>query len=481
MDLFNYNGTEATNPLESMSSDEILKAMEAGLLTGMQYNDQLNNGGGLKPESLDSVLKNLENRLDQLVFWNELNRQKIDNTVHQYNQLYKYGQEVGIFNQEGETPTETDSVYRRKSIVVKFTGVTGQVTHPGMIVKTVVGSLYTKEVENKTILLQTILDKKVIDADSAKVPEEFDGVFAQHIAGINDITGGLLGKTSEQVLDAYFGDPAVLNANGSVLNDALVEDAAQAVVNDRNGIIDRIVSSPVVFNNYVKLFHESKRVIVGMAGGVVGATMGQSVNDITTQFGKVNIKADKYFDFNQPIKLGRGKTSDKAPNAPIKDVTTPVAVAVDAKGMFGSVHAGNYFYAVTVVICSHFSIFETLETTANSLIALDVLKSVKEKNQGLFKTALGTKTEIYKKELFLGANEKQIKSLRKKFRNVTFNFLSTIATNADKKLIEGFIDFYKQVYVINDFSFSSIASENTKEEKKEILIKGLEIVKKSLK
>lgn len=117
----------------------------------------------------------------------------------------------------------------------------------------------------------------------------------------------------------------------------------------------------------------------------------------------------------------------------------------------------------------------------NSLIALDVLKSVKEKNAGLFKTSLGTKTEIYKKELFLGANEKQIKSLRKKFRNVTFNFLSTIANNADKKLIEGFIDFYKQVYVINDFSFSSIASENTKEEKKEILIKGLEIVKKSMK
>lgn len=118
---------------------------------------------------------------------------------------------------------------------------------------------------------------------------------------------------------------------------------------------------------------------------------------------------------------------------------------------------------------------------ANSLIALDVLKSVKEKNSGLFKTSLGTKTEIYKKELFEGANEKQIKSLRKKFRNVTFNFLSTIANDADKKLIEGFIDFYKQVYTLNDFSFNSIASENTKEEKKAILIKGLEIVKKSLK
>lgn len=118
---------------------------------------------------------------------------------------------------------------------------------------------------------------------------------------------------------------------------------------------------------------------------------------------------------------------------------------------------------------------------ANSLIALDVLRSVKEKNAGLFKTSLGTKTEIYKKELFEGANEKQIKSLRKKFRNVTFNFLSTIANNADKKLIEGFIDFYKQVYTLNDFSFNSIASENTKEEKKAILLKGLEIVKNSLK
>lgn len=117
---------------------------------------------------------------------------------------------------------------------------------------------------------------------------------------------------------------------------------------------------------------------------------------------------------------------------------------------------------------------------ANSL-ALDVLKSVKEKNAGFFKTSLGTKTEIYKKEFFEGANEKQIKSLRKKFRNVTFNFLSTIANNADKKLIDGFIDFYKQVYILNDFSFNSIASENTKKEKKAILIQGLEIVKNSLK
>lgn len=103
---------------------------------------------------------------------------------------------------------------------------------------------------------------------------------------------------------------------------------------------------------------------------------------------------------------------------------------------------------------------------ANSLIALDVLKSVKEKNAGLFKTSLGTKTEIYKKELFKGANEKQIKSLRKKFRNVTFNFLSTIANNADKKLIDGFIDFYKQVYTLMIFHLILLQAKIQKKKRK---------------
>ena len=61
---------------------------------------------------------------------------------------------------------------------------------------------------------------------------------------------------------------------------------------------------------------------------------------------------------------------------------------------------------------------------ANSLIALDVLKSVKRKNQGLFKTALGTKTEIYKKELLLGCKRKanQIVTQKVQKRNFQFSF-----------------------------------------------------------
>lgn len=348
MDLYNYNQSgNGVDLLDGISTQEVLKAMEAGSMTGMQYNNMINNGGGLKVESLDSVLKILTNRLNQLVYYMEMPKHKIDNNVHQYNQLYKYGEEVDIFNTEGETPEETDSQYRRKSILTKYMGVTGQVTHPATLAKPAGNmNMYLKEVENKTILLQTIIDARLVDADSTCVPEQFDGFFRQHLLGLNEMDGSTAeGKTAEQLLDTYFNSPAVIDAQGQVLNDSLIQDAANVVVNVYNGYIDRIISNPIVFNNYVKQFHESKRVIVGMGGSVTGATMGQSVNDVTTQFGKIDIKNDRYFDERKPITVGKQATSAKAPLTPVQKITIKVNAA-DTKTNF-SQHAGSYGYLVT--------------------------------------------------------------------------------------------------------------------------------------
>lgn len=107
----------------------------------------------------------------------------------------------------------------------------------------------------------------------------------------------------------------------------------------------------------------------------------------------------------------------------------------------------------------------------------ELFKTTKEKTNGLLKTSLGQKTEIYKNSLFNGMDEKKKKAARKKIRSYTYSMLSTIVENKSEKLISAFLDFYKSAYVLNDFSFASIASENTKEEKKAILKKGLEIVK----
>lgn len=375
MDLYNYNQSgNGVDLMDGISAQEVLKAMEAGSMTGMQYNNMINNGGGLKVESLDSVLKILTNRLNQLVYYMEMPKHKIDNNVHQYNQLYKYGEEVGIFNTEGETPEETDSQYRRKSILTKYMGVTGQVTHPATLAKLAGNmNMYTKEVENKTILLQTIIDARLVDADSTCVPEQFDGFFRQHLLGLNEMDGGTAeGKTSEQLLDTYFNSPAVIDAQGQVLNDSLIQDAANVVVNVYNGYIDRIISNPIVFNNYVKQFHESKRVIVGLGGSVTGATMGQSVNNVTTQFGKIDIKNDRFFDERKPITSGKQATSAKAPLTPVRGKEIKVNGA-DTKTNFGQ-HAGSYGYLVTAK--NRYGESAPLNVTTGGARAVDSTESV---------------------------------------------------------------------------------------------------------
>ena len=125
---------------------------------------------------------------------------------------------------------------------------------------------------------------------------------------------------------------------------------------------------------------------------------------------------------------------------------------------------------------------------ANSTIKLSVdsiFKDLNEKTNGLLKTSLGgKKTEIYVESLFAELNEKQKKTYRKKLRNTTFSLLDSVCKAKEEKkqnelktLVSAFKDFYKQVYKIHDFSFASIASENTKDTKKEVLTKGLNIVK----
>ena len=351
------------------SAEELLKAMEAGLSTGRDYTDQVHNGQGLKVESLDPVVKVLTNQLEHLRTWNMIPKQKIYNTVHEYNQLLKYGEEVGIFNLEGETPQFTDTQYRRKAATTKFMGVGYQVSHPATLVKRADGKdPLAVEVENKTKLLLTQINGLLSSADSTKVETQFDGFWRNHLVGINDIYGGISGKTSETLLDNYHGDVAVIDARGGVLTDALVEGAAEVAVNERYGEISHILSNPIVFSDYVKNFHESKRVNVGYPGSVSNATMGQSVNDIQTQFGKIKVENDIFFDSRKPKKYNAAATSDKAPVVPVKDVSTPIAVATDTKTKFTD-SAGSYFYAITAKNRYGESAMVPINTTAQAVSA----------------------------------------------------------------------------------------------------------------
>lgn len=65
------------------------------------------------------------------------------------------------------------------------------------------------------------------------------------------------------------------------------------------------------------------------------------------------------------------------------------------------------------------------QAKANSTIKLSVdsiFKSLNEKTNGLLKTSLGKKTEIYVESLFAELNEKQKKSISKKIKKYNFFF-----------------------------------------------------------
>ena len=120
---------------------------------------------------------------------------------------------------------------------------------------------------------------------------------------------------------------------------------------------------------------------------------------------------------------------------------------------------------------------------SKKISAKDILSTLQKNTNGLLKTSLGTKkATIYKEDIFSECSDKEKKSLRKKLRNTLFSLCSSLISETEKekqnKLIKSFNDFYKSVYIINDYSLQSVCNENLKSEKKDILQQALNICKK---
>lgn len=123
------------------------------------------------------------------------------------------------------------------------------------------------------------------------------------------------------------------------------------------------------------------------------------------------------------------------------------------------------------------------QAKANNILYKDILANLNKSTEGLLKTSFGVKkSDIYKEDIFSELSDKEKKVARKKFRNTILSLSESLVQEKDKtrleKLKKAFLDFYKQVYKVNDFSLSSVCSENMKETNKDILKKALQIVKK---
>lgn len=113
--------------------------------------------------------------------------------------------------------------------------------------------------------------------------------------------------------------------------------------------------------------------------------------------------------------------------------------------------------------------------------AASIIAAAAAATEGLIKSSLGTKKSTLFKEGVLPEDAKGKKSMRKKLRNILFSIASSMVVEEDKekqtKLIAAFNEFYLSTYQANNYTLSSICNENLSKERKDILIKALEIAK----
>lgn len=113
--------------------------------------------------------------------------------------------------------------------------------------------------------------------------------------------------------------------------------------------------------------------------------------------------------------------------------------------------------------------------------AQEILAAAMDTTQGLIKSSLGTKKSSLYREGVLPEDAKGKKSTRKKLRNFLFSLASSLVAEEDNakqtKLIAAFNEFYLSTYQENTYSLSSVCNENLSKERKDILLKALEICK----
>ena len=93
----------------------------------------------------------------------------------------------------------------------------------------------------------------------------------------------------------------------------------------------------------------------------------------------------------------------------------------------------------------------------------------------------GKKESIYKKNALDEMSGKSLKNKRDKLRKILFTFCSSVCTANDKNAERIFVEFekfYKDFFVKNDFSFSSVCSSQRKDSEKETIAKGMDIFAK---
>lgn len=319
--------------------DALLKAMQAGEITGRDTTDQSLTQEPLKAESLETTLKLLDARMKDIRLLNSMPSLTAYNTVEEFLQLSSYGNDRGGFYNEGELSDVEDSTYIRRSELIKYLQVTGEVTLQAQMVRSYVNAM-RKETENKVMWIRKRANSAMTKGSSRLIPQEWNGIYEQHKSvGSGD---GFLYNT----LEDYFTSEVVVDLRGKSLTQNDVENGA-VVVDDNFGNVSHLFAPTSVISALSQDFYKDQRIVQNVSSGYNGV-IGTVAKAISTSLGDVSLEPDKFMkhDHNKGRTTASNATSDKAPSQPD---TVAVSATSDGLSKFESSDEGSVFYGVTAM------------------------------------------------------------------------------------------------------------------------------------
>lgn len=313
--------------------ERIQKALSLGADYSQFLPQDRTQGGALSVEDLDRTLKLVTHGMEHLKLWKDIIKEKVNQTVHEYNIQNSYGTEAPVFFEMGGTPFQTDAQYARDIAVVKYLGTQGAVQHNLTLIQAAHGPVVAREVKNKTVELLARNERAMFDADSSINALEYDGIDTLIRSRENDAK---FKSTAFEGFDsASLSDTVILDLRNQKLDEDILEDSCLINVNNFGMAMDMYLSTNV-HSDFSRTFYAKEVVRPGDK-----TAAGYLVPEFA---GTLNFKFKPSL-FNRPRRTPLA-TSISASAAPtLANETTPA----NAASKFGAADAGGYRYSISSV------------------------------------------------------------------------------------------------------------------------------------
>jgi hypothetical protein len=332
---FNSGGTAATGALGLDQVAELQKALTVGYGTDVST---LAGGAAFRIQSLDRTMMATIQENKHFRLFNELAKQPATATVDEWTEQSSVGGFLGgSTNSEAGNIAAAQGIYNRRVGLVKYLMTRREVSFVSTLGNNIV---HSEAIEQQAGAKQLISDAEYLSfvGDSAVVPTEFDGIYAQIVNGIN------AGQIDAQNL---------VDAQGTALSaiDYINQAAAQVSAYGNFGQPTHIFCSQQVQADFDTGLDPAFRVpLTEVPGG--GIQLGSPVKGIRTSWGDVRNEPDVFIqDENQLKPFEVVQNNQFAAIAAANNAQQPAGVAyavgAQAGSQFTATSAGNYYYAVT--------------------------------------------------------------------------------------------------------------------------------------